>query len=190
MFVKIFCVLILAPFLGGNASFAQDPLKVESAHYKLAFENERVQVINIHYGPHEKSNMHQHPGGVVVNLTNGHLRFTDQKGVVQEVRAIHGEARWFPALKHKVENLSDVSYDAVYIAVKSASTAVSSKGQPALGGSTEDGSIEKVLLPLLLAEGTSRDSQTHQELRSSLSVKPVLQSKSIPHKQNASAYLR
>src|SRR5258708_30328101 len=111
MFLKILCMLILAPLLEANTSFVQGPTKVESTHYKLGFENERVQVVYIHYGPHEKSNMHQHAPGVVVNLTNGHLKFTDQKGVAQEVRAIHGEARWFPALKHRVENLSDVSYD-------------------------------------------------------------------------------
>src|SRR5216683_694493 len=38
-----------------GATLAQDPTKVEPTHYKLAFENEWVQVVNIHYGPHEKS---------------------------------------------------------------------------------------------------------------------------------------
>src|SRR5256885_1155472 len=130
MFFKIFCMLMLVPLLGANTGFVQDPTKAEATHYKMAFENEHVQVINIHYGPHEKSNMHQHPPGVVVNLTNGHLRFTDPKGVVQEVRAIHGESRWFPAVKHKVENLSDVSYDAVYIGVKNSTGAVSANVGP------------------------------------------------------------
>ena len=64
---------------------AQDPAKVEPTHYKLAFENEFVQVVDVHYGPHEKSGLHDHPGGVVVVLTGGHLRFTDQNGKVQEV---------------------------------------------------------------------------------------------------------
>jgi quercetin dioxygenase-like cupin family protein len=155
MFLKIFCVLILAASLEANTGFVQDPTKTESSHYKLAFENEHVQVINIHYGPHEKSNMHQHPAGVVVNLTNGHLRFTDQKGVSQDVSAIHGESRWFPALKHKVENLSETSYDAVYIGVKGNATASSSKP----GGSGEDGSIEKAMLALSFANGASPDGQ-------------------------------
>lgn len=189
MFFKLFCTLILVSALEGSTSFAQEPLKTESAHYKLAFENERVQVINIHYGPHEKSNMHQHPPGVVVNLTNGHLRFTDQKGVAQEVRAIHGEARWFPAVKHRVENLSDVSFDGVYIGVKGAATAVSSNREPlSLDGSVEDGSIEKILLPFLLAKGTSPGGQTHRVLRGSLSGKPVSPSESIPHTPVTSAH--
>ncbi len=103
--------------LAVNAA-AQDPTKVEPKHYKLAFENEYVQVVDVHYGPHEKSALHDHPGGVVVVLTGGHLQFTDEKGKVTEVFSKPGESRWFPPFKHKVENLGDTSYNAVYIGVK------------------------------------------------------------------------
>jgi len=96
----------------------QDPLKVEPTHYKLAFENEFVQVVNVHYGPHEKSGLHAHMGGVVVVLTAGHLRFTDEKGKVQEVFAKPGDPRWFPPFKHTVENLGSSAYNAVYIGIK------------------------------------------------------------------------
>jgi quercetin dioxygenase-like cupin family protein len=99
-------------------AFAQDPTKVEPTHYKLAFENEYVQVVSVHYGPHEKSGLHAHPGGVVVVLTAGHLRFTDENGKTQEVSAKPGESRWFPPFKHKVENLGATSYNAVYIGIK------------------------------------------------------------------------
>jgi beta-alanine degradation protein BauB len=124
MYRKALLVLVLVLSLAFSAGLAQDPTKVESKHYKLGFENERVQVVYIHYGPHEKSAIHDHPAGVVVNLTNGHLRFTDEKGVTQDVRAIHGEARWFPPVKHKVENLSDTAYDGIYIGVKGGGTRV------------------------------------------------------------------
>jgi quercetin dioxygenase-like cupin family protein len=77
-----------------------------------------VVVIDIHYGTHEKSELHDHPGGVVVNLTAGHLKFTDQNGKITEVYAKAGESRWFPPVKHKVENLGDETYNAVYIAIK------------------------------------------------------------------------
>jgi quercetin dioxygenase-like cupin family protein len=106
-----------------NIAAAQDPTKAEPKHYKLHFENEHVVVIDIHYGPHERSELHEHPGGVVVNLTAGHLKFTDQNGKVQEVYAKAGESRWFPPVKHKVENLGDETYNAVYIAIKSKSSA-------------------------------------------------------------------
>lgn len=112
-----FCVALLVLFFCAVA-FAQDPTKVEPTHYKLAFENEYVQVVSVHYGPHEKSSLHSHPGGVVVVLTAGHLKFTDENGKTQEVSAKPGESRWFPPFKHKVENLGSTSYNAVYIGIK------------------------------------------------------------------------
>lgn len=99
-------------------ALAQDPTKVEPKHYKLGFENEHVQVVYVHYGPHEKSGLHDHPGGVVVYVTEGHLKFTDQSGKTTEVYAKAGEARWFPPFKHRVENLEEKPFDAVYVGVK------------------------------------------------------------------------
>jgi len=106
---------------------AQDPTKVEPKHYKLDFENEYVQVVSVHYGPHEKSVMHEHPGGVVVILTKAHLRFTDENGKTREVFSEPGEARWYPPFKHRVENLGDTPYDAVYVGVKRQKTAASGR---------------------------------------------------------------
>jgi quercetin dioxygenase-like cupin family protein len=114
---SLFCATTFLVFLCA-AAFAQDPLKVEPTHYKLAFENEYVQVVNVHYGPHEKSALHSHMGGVVVVLSAGHLRFTDENGKTQEVFAKPGDPRWFPPFKHKVENLGDNAYNAVYIGIK------------------------------------------------------------------------
>jgi quercetin dioxygenase-like cupin family protein len=96
---------------------AQDPTRVAPTHYRLGFENDHVQVVYVHYGPHERSPMHDHPAGVVVNITDGHLRFTDENGKTQEIFSRRGEARWFPAFKHKVENLGG-TYEGVYVGVK------------------------------------------------------------------------
>jgi quercetin dioxygenase-like cupin family protein len=109
----MFAVLLLA-----NGVLAQEATKIEPTHYRVAFENENVRVVDIHYGPHERSVMHQHPAGVAVYITDGHFRFTDDTGKVIEASAKAGEARWFPAFKHKVENLSDKPFDGVYIEIK------------------------------------------------------------------------
>ena len=53
-------VLLLSGFA---VCVAQDPTKVESSHYKIAFENPSVQVVNVHYGPHEKSGMRSSRAG-------------------------------------------------------------------------------------------------------------------------------
>lgn len=117
MFSKLFWAGALV-CLATASSLAQDPTKVEPKHYKLDFENEHVQVVSVYYGPHDTSVMHDHPGGVVVSLTEAHLRFTDENGKTREVYSKPGEARWYPPFKHKVENLGDTTYKAVYIGVK------------------------------------------------------------------------
>jgi quercetin dioxygenase-like cupin family protein len=119
----LFAVFVCFTSLG---SFAQDPTKVEPKHYKLDFENDKVQVVSVHYGPHEKSAMHEHPGGVVVVLTEAHLRFKDEKGKVREVYSKPGEARWYPPFRHEVENLGDTPYDAVYVGIKGTTAASNS----------------------------------------------------------------
>lgn len=135
--------------LAVGSAWAQDPTKIEPKHYKLDFENERVQVVSVHYGPHEKSALHDHPGGVVVSLTDAHLRFTDENGKVREVYAKAGESRWYAPFKHRVENLGDTSYDAVYIGVK---------GKLATTSAGADGSVvatnaetQRILAEYLLA---------------------------------------
>ena len=140
--------LVLVAF---GAASAQDPTKVEPSHYKLAFENETVQVVDVHYGPHEKSRMHDHPGGVVVVIHGGHLRFTDQAGKVREVFSKAGESRWFPPFKHEVENLGDTSYDAVYVGMKNKRTTANAgpAGQPA---AIEAAQVAKVLADALAAD--------------------------------------
>ena len=117
MFSRLFWTAACA-VLTVQVALAQDPTQVEPRHYKLDFQNERVQVISVHYGPHEKSVMHDHPGGVVVVITAGHLQFIDPNGKVHEVFAKPGEARWFPPFRHRVENVGDTPYNAVYVGIK------------------------------------------------------------------------
>jgi quercetin dioxygenase-like cupin family protein len=148
MFSKLFWAVVFVCLILQVAR-AQDPTKVEPKHYKLRFENEWVQVVDVHYGPREKSGMHDHPGGVVVVITGGHLRFTDQNGKVTEVYAKPGESRWFPAFKHKVENLGDSSYSAVYIGIKAKSLA--GKAGPEAAQPAWDADTAKILADHVLA---------------------------------------
>ncbi len=53
-----------------------DPVKVDPGHYRVELENDRVRVLRISYGPHEKSVMHAHPDGIAVFLTENRARFT------------------------------------------------------------------------------------------------------------------
>ena len=146
MVSKLFWAGVLVCLMTAS-SLAQDPTKVEPKHYKQDFENDKVQVVFVHYGPHEKSALHEHPGGVVVVLTEAHLRFTDENGKVREVFSKPGEARWYPPFKHRVENLGDTSYEAVYVGIKGMSAAAGSKDPM----SPVDAETKKMVAEYLLA---------------------------------------
>jgi beta-alanine degradation protein BauB len=137
--------------LATAVALGQDPVKVEPKHYTRDFENEHVDVVSVVYGPHESSVLHQHPGGVVVSITEAHLRFTDENGKVREVFSKPGEARWYPPFKHKVENLGDTTYRGIYIGVKSkvASASHASVVSPA----AMDEETKKIVAAFLPASG-------------------------------------
>ena len=147
MAAKLFWAGVLV-CLGSAFALGQDPARVEPKHYHLDFENDRVQVVSVHYGPHEKSGLHDHPGGVVVILTEAHLRFTDENGKTREIFSKPGEARWYPPFKHKVENLGDTAYDAVYIGIKGKLAASNGTAGPTTAADEE---TKKIVAEYLLA---------------------------------------
>ena len=96
----------------------QDPVSVDPKHYTVELENERVRVLRIRYGPGEKSEMHSHPDGVIVFLTDAKARFTYPDGKTEEIRGKAGEVAPLPAMTHLPENLSDESFEVVLVELK------------------------------------------------------------------------
>ncbi len=97
---------------------AQDPVKVDSKHYKVLFENDQVRVLRIQYAPGEKSPMHHHPDSVAVFLNDQRVKFTYPHGKTEEVSAKAGEVKWTPAGAHEPENLSDKPLEVVLVELK------------------------------------------------------------------------
>lgn len=95
-----------------------DPVVVDSEHYKVEFENERVRVIRITYGPGEKSIMHYHPDSVGVHLTNLKNRFTLPDGSTEESEAKADDAIWAAGGQHLPENLDDKPIELVLVELK------------------------------------------------------------------------
>jgi hypothetical protein len=96
----------------------QDPVKVDGAHYKVEFENAQVRVLRIKYGPHEKSVMHWHPAGVVVYLTDVHVKFGLPDGKAVEQTGTPGEVLPAAAGPHLPENLSDRPFEVILVELK------------------------------------------------------------------------
>src|SRR5215471_5588267 len=100
------------------SALAQDPVKVDSKHYKVESENARVRVLRVKYGPHEKSVMHRHPATVAVFLTDGKVKFTYPDGRTEEREIKAGQTAWNPATKHLPENLTDRDMEVIVIELK------------------------------------------------------------------------
>ena len=95
-----------------------DPAQVDAKHYKVEFENDRVRVLRIKYGPGEKSVMHGHPSGIAVFLTAGRANFGFPDGRSEQRSWKAGETQHLPAEQHLPENLSDRPLELVLIELK------------------------------------------------------------------------
>ncbi len=113
-------LLFLALFVlaGAVPALAQDPVKVDSKHYKVEFENSQVRVLRIKYGPHEKSVMHWHPNAIAVFVTDINGKFTFPNGKTEDNSAKAGETRWTPAGRHLPENTGDQPFEVILVELK------------------------------------------------------------------------
>jgi len=113
LFLTLFVLALAVPSV-----LAQDPVKVDSKHYKVEFENSQVRVLRIKYGPHEKSVMHWHPNAIAIFITDMSGKFTFPNGKTQDVTAKAGETRWTPAGRHLPENTADQPFELILVEQK------------------------------------------------------------------------
>jgi len=95
-----------------------DPTRVDSKHYTVELEDDKVRVVRARYGPHEKSVMHGHPSLVGIMLTNSEIRMTYPDGKTEVITAKAGQILRFPAVKHLPENLSDKPMEVILVELK------------------------------------------------------------------------
>jgi hypothetical protein len=113
---------------------AQDPVQVDSTHYRVEFENDCVRVLRIRYGPGERSVMHDHPDGVGVLLSDAQFRFTMPDGSTRDLTAAAGEVQWAPAGPHLPENRGMAPAEVVLVELKPGRGAACE--MPSAGGET------------------------------------------------------
>ena len=113
LFLTLFVLAFAVPSV-----LAQDPVKVDSKHYKVEFENSQVRVLRIKYGPHEKSVMHRHPNAIAIFVTDVNGKFTFPNGETMDNSGKAGEARWTPAGRHLPENTADQPFEVILVELK------------------------------------------------------------------------
>ncbi len=112
MFLMLFILMLAA-----SSVMAQDPVKVDSKHYTVEFENSHVRVLRIKYGPNEKSVMHRHPNSVAIFVTDAKGKFTFPTPT-QDFESKAVETRWTPAATHLGENTSDQPFEVILVELK------------------------------------------------------------------------
>jgi quercetin dioxygenase-like cupin family protein len=83
-----------------------DPAVVDARHYQVAFENDRVRVLRVHYGPREAGAEHEHLLNRVVVYLN------DQPAANAD------DVRMAGAATHTEQNASDQPADRIAIEIK------------------------------------------------------------------------
>src|SRR5215813_3504837 len=98
---------------------AQDAVTVDPRHFRVEFENDRVRVLRVTYGPGESSPMHGHPAGELVLLTDYHFKFTLADGQTQERQGKAGDMIMWPSpVQYISQNLSDKPIEAILVEIK------------------------------------------------------------------------
>ena len=95
-----------------------DPVEVDAGHYSVEFENDKVRVLRVKYGPGEKSAMHSHPYHIGVTLTDVKFRMHNADGSSEDMELTAGAIVEGEAGEHLPENLSDQPFEAVLVEVK------------------------------------------------------------------------
>ena len=131
LFLTLFVLALAVPSV-----LAQDPVKVDSKHYKVEFENSQVRVLRIKYGPHEKSVMHWHPNAIAIFVTDINGKFTFPNGKTQDTTAKAGETRWTPAGLHLPENTGDQPFEVILVELKTRKPKATAKKPAAANSAT------------------------------------------------------
>ena len=99
---------------------AQDPVKVDPAHYKTLFENASVRILSINSPAGATSKMHQHPDSIVVPLTNAKVRFATPDGKSEDHDMANEVPTYSPAGLHNPTNIGTAAMSAILVEFKAA----------------------------------------------------------------------
>jgi len=96
--------------------FDTRPVALDPAHFQMVFENDQVQVIRVHLGPHEKSAVLELPSHVMICLTDQRVRLAYGHGKPAERSEKAGFSGWVERSEYSLENLEDKPADWIVVA--------------------------------------------------------------------------
>ena len=112
--------LALAVSLLPLVAAAQDPVKVDPAHYKVLLDNAAVRVLKVNVAPGAKTPMHAHPDALIIPLETGKTRFTLADGKTEDSLLTKETAAFTPAGTHAGANVGTTKVEAILVEFKTA----------------------------------------------------------------------
>jgi hypothetical protein len=85
---------------------------------KIEFENDRVKVLRVKLGKHEKHPVRARQDRVIIWLTDSHHARTQPDGKKDELRRKAGEVAWRAASQHQIENLGEDKHEVIIVELK------------------------------------------------------------------------
>lgn len=99
-------------------AMGEDAVTADPKHYVVEFENERIRIIRVNYGPGEKSVMHTHGPNAAIFLSDINVRMHLPDGSSTDIAAGHGEAQWAENEEHMPENIGDEAFEVILVELK------------------------------------------------------------------------
>ena len=117
-------LLALLPMLViTEGSSAQDAVQIQPQNYRVAFENDKLRVLEYNSRPGMGvcgDGMHSHPAHLTVLLSTGKVRIKTPDGKMEVHNDPVGAVFWSDAVTHEVENISGSNIRSLLIELKSA----------------------------------------------------------------------
>jgi hypothetical protein len=98
----------------------RDALQVDTQHYRLDFENDKMRVLRLTLNPSETVPMHGDKDALVVCLQECHVRFMSPNGRSEDVHMEAGTSRWIYGDTRSEKNLGTKLVEMLFIETKSA----------------------------------------------------------------------
>lgn len=126
--IHVLVVELKAAPAGSVAAAAdKDPAALDPSVYHVAYDSDRVRVLDVHIVSGGVVRMHSHPACVVYHVTASSERHTLGDGKI-EVRDFRGgECEFIPPFSHKAENVGEDDLHVVVVELKSGAPAASAE---------------------------------------------------------------
>ena len=100
--------------------FDTHPTALDNVHIHRVVDNDRVEVLRVRLGPHEKIMVMEIPAHVMTCITDQHVRLTYPHGKPAERIQTAGFTGWMERDEYGMENLEDKPVEWVLVVPKNA----------------------------------------------------------------------